>query len=295
MDRIPYIDLHMHTAVSDGTDSPEQLLARVKEAGLRYFSVTDHDALRACTEIAALLTPSDPRFITGVEFSCRDGHGKYHILGYRYDPDAEPIRAVIETGHGYRLKKLRMRLDFLRNNLHMPLSEEDERALFALPNPGKPHVANLMVRDGYAPDRNTAIRNYLDLLEIADDYVRPEEAIGGILGAGGIPVLAHPCYGDGDQLILGDELDERVRRLVGYGLSGLEAFYSGFSEKLRDEVLTLAERYGLYVTAGSDYHGGNKMIRPGDTGFLPGMPMPEGMNRFLADAFGTREARHGDL
>ena len=290
MNRFPVIDLHMHTAVSDGTDSPAELLARVKEAGIAYFSVTDHDALRACAEIASLLGPDDPRFISGAEFSCRDALGKYHILGYRYDPEAEPIRAVIETGHRYRLKKLRQRLDFLYTELHMPFSEEDERALFALPNPGKPHIANLMVRYGYAPDRNAAIRDYLDLLEIPDDYVRPEEAIRGILGAGGIPVLAHPCYGDGDQLILGGELDERVRRLIGYGLEGLEAFYSGFPEKLRREVLALADRYDLYVTAGSDYHGGNKLIRLADTGLSADAPAPEGLRQFLADAFKTQEA-----
>ena len=290
MDRFPRIDLHMHTAVSDGTDSPAALLAHVKEAGIGFFSVTDHDAIRACTKIASLLSPGDPRFVCGVEFSCRDPRGKYHILGYRYDPDAASIRTVIETGHGFRLKKLRQRLDFLRTELRMPFSEEDERTLFALPNPGKPHIANLMVRYGYAPDRNTAIRDYLDLLEIPDDYVRPEEAIEGILGAGGIPVLAHPCYGDGDQLILGGELDERVRRLIGYGLEGLEAFYSGFSEKLRREVLALADRYDLYVTAGSDYHGGNKMIRLADTGLSADAPAPEGLRRFLADAFKTQEA-----
>jgi predicted metal-dependent phosphoesterase TrpH len=290
MDRIPRIDLHMHTNVSDGTDSPEELLARVRDAGIGFFSVTDHDALRGCAEIQALLKPGDPQFVTGAEFSCRDASGKYHILGYRYDPDAASIRRVIETGHGCRLKKLRLRLDFLRTALNMPFSEEDEHALFALPNPGKPHIANLMVRYGYAPDRNAAIRDCLDLLDIPDDYVRPEEAIEGILGAGGIPVLAHPCYGDGDQLILGDELEERVRRLAGYGLAGLEAFYSGFTEKLRGEVLALADRLGLYVTAGSDYHGSNKLIRPADTGLPPDAPVPEGLARFLADAFGTQEA-----
>ena len=283
MNRFPVIDLHMHTAVSDGTDSPAELLARVKEAGIAYFSVTDHDALRACAEIASLLGPDDPRFISGAEFSCRDALGKYHILGYRYDPEAEPSRAVIETGHRYRLKTLRQRPGFLYTELHMPCSEEDERARFALPNPGKPHIANLMVRYGYAPDRNAAIRDYLDLLEIPDDYVRPEEAIRGILGAGGIPVLAHPCYGDGDQLILGDELDARVRRLMDFGLRGLEAHYSGFTPRICHDLLALAERCGLYVTAGSDYHGKNKLIALGDTGIIEPDLRTEGLRRFLAD------------
>ena len=68
-------------------------------------------------------------------------------------------------------------------------------------------------------------------------------------------MLAHPFYGSGDQLILGEEMEERLKRLQGFGLQGVEAYYSGFSPKLIAQMLKLAERYQLYVTAGSDYHG----------------------------------------
>ena len=85
------IDLHMHTTVSDGTDSPEGILDKVRSAGLALFSVTDHDAVKGYRIIQALLTPDDPAFLTGVEFSCKDEEGKYHILGYGFDPEAEPI------------------------------------------------------------------------------------------------------------------------------------------------------------------------------------------------------------
>ena len=146
------------------------------------------------------------------------------------------------------------------------------------------------MRFGYAESKEQAIREFINKLHFRTGYNHPKDAIEAVLGAGGIPVLAHPCYGDGDQLILGGELDERVRRLIGYGLEGLEAFYSGFPEKLRREVLALADRYGLYVTAGSDYHGGNKMIRLADTGLSADAPAPEGLRRFLADAFKTQEA-----
>lgn len=285
--RTPVIDLHMHSTVSDGTDTPEELLARVKEAGIEFFSVTDHDAICTCESICARLHPGDPRFLSGAEFSCRDESGKYHILGYRYDPAADSIRTLIGTGHGIRIKKLKARLAFLRTEFQMPFSEEDERELFAQPNPGKPHIAGLMVRYGYAKTITEAIRDYLDRLDLKDDYVRPEDAIRSILDAGGIPVLAHPCYGDGDQLIVGSELDARVVRLTKFGLMGLEGFYSGFTAKLRSEVLGLAAQYGLYVTAGSDYHGTNKLVRLADTGLCAGTPLPDGLVRFLYDAFGA--------
>ena len=76
------IDLHMHTTVSDGTDTPSEILARIKNAGLELFAVTDHDACKGCGMIAKIREETDPLFLNGIEFSCRDEGGKYHILGY---------------------------------------------------------------------------------------------------------------------------------------------------------------------------------------------------------------------
>ena len=277
------IDLHMHTTVSDGTDTPEELLAHVREAGIGLFSVTDHDALKGSAMLRALRSAGNPAFLTGVEFSCRDELGKYHILGYGYDPQAEGIRRVVARGHSCRMNKVRARLDFLRERFGFCFPEEELQALLALDNPGKPHIGNLMVRHGYARSKEEAIRDFIDQIHFRSEYLRPEEAIGGILAGGGVPVLAHPLYGDGDQLILGEEMDERVRRLTDFGLRGLEAFYSGFTKKLRDEVLALSERYGLYVTAGSDYHGRNKLVQMGDTGLGDPSGWPEGLTRFVED------------
>ena len=150
-------------------------------------------------------------------------------------------------------------------------------------NPGKPHIANLMVSYGYAETKEEAIKEYINQIHFVDEFVRPEEAIKGILGAGGIPVLAHPSFGSGDELILGEEMDHRLRRLMEFGLKGVEAFYSGFTEKLRKEVLFFAEKYRLYVTAGSDYHGTNKLVQLGETGLDEVDEIPDGLTRFLND------------
>ena len=140
-----------------------------------------------------------------------------------------------------------------------------------------------MVRYGYARSKEEAIKDYINKLHFRSEYVRPEEAIAGILRSGGIPVLAHPVYGSGDQLILGDEMDARLRRLMDFGLRGVEAYYSGFTAKLREQMLAFASQYGLYVTAGSDYHGANKLVALGDTGLGGPDEWPEGLRRFLAD------------
>ena len=262
------IDLHMHSRVSDGTDSPLELLGKVRGAGLEVFSLTDHDAIKGCAEIRSNIKAGDPRFITGAEFSCRDELGKYHILGYGFDTQAGAMPEFIEDSHNTRMKKIEARLAFLKSEMGIEFPEEERKTLLALDNPGKPHIANLMVKYGYAESKELAFQNTLNRLPVLVSYIRPEQAIEAILAGGGVPVLAHPSYGDGDQLIMGSDLDNRVRRLVDFGLRGLEAFYSGFTPQITNEVLDLADRYDLYVTAGSDYHGSNKMIVLGDVGML---------------------------
>ena len=275
------MDLHMHTTVSDGTDTPEEILQKVKAAGIRLFSVTDHNALGGGARIHAVIQPDDPRFITGVEFNARDQFGQYHILGYRYDPMGESIRELEELGHRYRMEKLEARLNFLKNEFGFNLPKKEVDELYAMDNPGKPHIGNIMVRLGFVDTKETAITQYINKLHVRGKDIHPADIIIGILGSGGIPVLAHPAYGSGDQLILGEEMDKRIQRLMKFGLQGIEAYYSGFTPRIRNEMLGLAEKYDLYVTAGSDYHGKNKMISLGDTGLDDPAEYPEGMLRFL--------------
>ncbi len=275
------IDLHMHSTISDGTDTPEEILCRVREAGIDLFSLTDHDAIKGAEVICGVRKEGDPRFITGVEFSCRDENGKYHILGYGYDPKGESIRRTVGLGHKLRMEKVVKRLDFLKEEFRVVFPEEEIKALLSLDNPGKPHIGNLMVKYGYAPSKEVAIKEFINRLRLAADYIRPEEAIDAIVNSGGIPVLAHPFYGSGDELILGEEMEDRLTYLMHRGLQGVEAYYSGFTAKLSGQMLEMADRYHLYVTAGSDYHGANKLVVLGDTGMTEGQDIPEGMRLFL--------------
>lgn len=278
------IDLHLHTTFSDGTDSPKALLKKTREAGLSLFSVTDHDGIAGMQEIIENLEPGDPDFITGVEFSCKDEKGKYHILGYGFNPGSHAIVEVIRRGHEYRMKKQETRLRRLQEEFGFQFPEERVREILSLDNPGKPHVANLMMEFGYAGTKEEAINEYIDRLKFKSDYVRPEEAIRGIIEGGGIPILAHPVFGDGSQLIDSGELAGRIARLKGAGLAGVEGYYERYDTAQREEILVLAEEHDLYVTAGSDYHGGNKNVKLGDTRLeTGGGDMPAGLKRFLED------------
>ena len=274
------IDLHMHSTVSDGTNTPKELLERVKERGISLFSLTDHDAVEGCATILSLLQKEDPGFICGVEFSCEDELGKYHILGYGYNPQNKGINALANTCHAYRVNRVAERLSYLEKAFDISFTKEEVTALMALDNPGKPHIANLLIKHGFADTMADAFHQYLNKFHGEEKHVGPQLAIETILQAGGIPVLAHPSYGSGTERIVGEEMEKRLIRLLAYGIRGVEAFYSTFPAALQNELLFLAEKYHLYVTAGSDYHGTNKPIRLGDT-HLTEENRPKGLTAFL--------------
>ena len=128
-----------------------------------------------------------------------------------------------------------------------------------------------------------AIRRFINRLPYHRIYIRPEEGIRGILESGGIPVLAHPLFGSGEEMITGADMEARLQRLTGFGLQGVEAYYSAFLPHQRQEMLDFADRFGLYVTAGSDYHGKNRQVSLGHTGLVDGDALPDGLRRFLED------------
>ena len=278
---IEKIDLHMHTKASDGTDTPAELLQRIHKVGITVFAVTDHDTIDGGLKIIEHMQKDDPAFILGVEFSCKDERGKYHILGYGFDPEKPLIRELLDFCHSSRIGRVQRRIAFLEREYGFTFSKEDLDKLYSCDNPGKPHIGNLMVMYGYTENKEDAILNYINKYKESEKRIRPERAIQAIEDAGGIPVLAHPTFGSGEERIEGDEMEERIIRLKSYGLKGLEAYYSGFTKEMRDELLSFAEKYDLYVTAGSDYHGTNKPVRLGETHLDE--DYPQGLIRFLKD------------
>lgn len=286
-DGLSRIDLHMHSRVSDGTDAPGELLSKVAAAGIELFALTDHDAIHGCVEVISARRDGDPRFLSGVEFSCEDEGGKYHILGYGYDVGSGPINEVVDTTHEMRMWKVRRRIELLEEEFGFHFPSEEVEALLANDCPGKPHIGNLMTKLGYAESKEDAIRNYINKVSIPPTHIRPETAIEGILGSGGIPILAHPIYADGDDLIMGARMEERICRLVELGIRGVEAYYSGFTGKMTTELLGYADKYDLLVTAGSDYHGSNKLVVLGDTNLEDVSRAHPGLHRFL-EAVGDR-------
>ena len=280
------IDLHLHSTVSDGTDSPEELAEKVCRSGIRIFSLSDHDAVDGAERVRETLArlgaaAQGIRFINGVEFSCRDNEGKYHILGYGYDEGNSEVRKLADVAHRIRIGKLEARMDILQSQFDIELSEEEKENLRSEYNPGKPHLGRMLVKKGYAPDIQTAIATYMDPFRVRSLWISPEEAITAIKDSGGVPVLAHGVFGSGQELLDREELEGRITRFQKEGLEGLECWYERYTPEQQAMMIELSRKYGLCATAGSDYHGKNKTVVLGDNHFEEGCEGSELLEVFL--------------
>ena len=260
------VDLHIHTTASDGADSPRALAEKVAAAGLELFSVTDHDTVAGALEMEAIV-PDGVRYIRGVEFSCVSPAGKCHILGYGYDPDHPAFRGALEEGRRLRLEKLDQRLEQLKRDHGIELTDAERSWLMRLGSPGKPHLGQIIRNRGLAPDLDGAIRGFIRDVP-GRDRIEAKTAIGAITAAGGFPVWAHPLGGEGEKRLTEGKFESLLQTLLGYGLRGLECRYSRYGRKESEFLLNHAERLGLVPTGGSDYHGSNKKdIQLGQLGY----------------------------
>ena len=260
------VDLHIHTTASDGADSPRVLAEKIAAAGLELFSVTDHDTIAGALEMENIV-PEGVRYIRGVEFSCVSPAGKCHILGYGFDPEHPALLEALAEGRRLRLEKLDRRLEQLKRDHGIELTEDERSWLLSLGSPGKPHLGQIIRNRGLAPDLDGAIRGFIRDVP-GRDRIEAKMAIGAITAAGGFPVWAHPLGGEGEKRLTEEKFESLLETLLGYGLRGLECRYSRYGRKESEFLLDHAERLGLVPTGGSDYHGSNKKdIQLGQLGY----------------------------
>jgi predicted metal-dependent phosphoesterase TrpH len=248
-------DLHIHTTASDGSDTPRALAGKI--AGLRLFSVTDHDTIEGTLEMAALV-PDGVKYLMGVEFSCISPAGKCHILGYGFDTHCPQFRSALEEGRQLRLDKLRRRLDRLKTEFGIQLTEAELLGLQNQNSPGKPHLGRILVDRGLAEDLDEAIGHYLKKDPPGRDRIEAKTAVDAILAAGGFPVWAHPLGGEGEKRLTIEKFEALLAHLLDCGIRGLECRYSRYGREEREFLLARASSAGLVPTGGSDYHGIHK-------------------------------------
>ena len=262
------IDLHIHTNASDGTYTPEELLKKIQEAGIKIFAVTDHDTISGALEMKKILEKnSQIKFIKGIEFSCRTKNSKMHILGLNYDENNKSFQDVLRAGDKLRHEKLFKRIDFLSDKFNINFSKEEIENLLKIPSVGKPHLGNLIVKKNLASTRAEAIENFIDKCKTGNDKVDADFAINSINNSGGIAVWAHPLGGEREEELSREKFLEILEELISYGLKGLECFYSKYEISKCEWLAKIAEEKNLYISGGSDCHGKNKNIPLGKLNF----------------------------
>lgn len=250
-------DLHVHSNNSDGSDSVENLVKEIKKANLEIFALTDHDTIAGCIEITKYI-PENIKFIPSIELTCQTGDIKCHILGFNCNPADEKLNALIQKGKELRRKKLETRLDYIKNALHIDLTNDELNWLYSRKSVVKTHLANLLVKRKMAKTNVEAMQKYLDGIKTGNTRFSIEEAIDAIVTSGGIPVWAHPLGGEGEKHIAHEKFMPRLEKMIAYGIKGLECYYSRYTLEEVKFLINCANSNNLLISGGSDYHGTNK-------------------------------------
>ena len=249
-----YIDLHIHSAVSDGTDSPAQIVQKAAELGLAAVAITDHDTVAGCAEAAAEGEKLGVEAVSGVELTSRYGR-TIHILGYYLRTNSPVLTRTLdgilaERDHRNRKMAALMAADGI------PIDYDEMKRRFGA-SIGRPHFGDMLVELGLAESVQDAFDRFI---EKGQRYYLPrkmlsiERSVEVIREAGGVPVLAHPFQYRLEE----SALRQLIEHCMDHGLLGLECRYSLYDEEQSQYLLKLAREYGLIPTGGSDYHGGNK-------------------------------------
>lgn len=256
------VDLHTHSRVSDGTDSPTELVAAAAGAGLDVVALTDHDTTRGWAEAEVAAVRHGVALVRGAELSCRADHASVHLLSYLHDPDDADLLAEGERIRASRLGRARAMVD--RIAVDHPLTWDDVLAQTQTGTTvGRPHIADALVALRVVADRGEA---FASILATGSPYYVPYyatallSAIAMVRAAGGVPVLAHPGAASRGRVVS----DATIRAAADAGLAGLEVDHRDHTPAQRAHLAELAAELGLLVTGSSDYHGAGKPNRLGE-------------------------------
>ncbi len=243
-----YADLHIHTKFSDGVLTPEQVVREAQRLGLFCIAITDHDTVAAIEPAVKEAANLNIELIPGVELTAATDSCEIHILGYFIDWQAAWFEEKLEQICNLRKQRALAIMDKLRA-FDIDLDAEELIRQASPGSVGRLHIARMLQKNGFVGSIQEAFYKYIG--DGRPCYVKkfnltPAEAVKIIRRSRGLAVLAHP-YSLGD--------DQQIPEFIQSGLSGIEVYYSKHDQARTEHYRSLAERYGLLVTGGSDFHG----------------------------------------
>lgn len=250
-----YIDLHTHTVCSDGSMTPTELVHHAKEAGLAAVAVSDHDTADGVAEAVAAGQACGIEVIPAFELSAVS-KTETHILGYFIDPTSPALVQAVDNIRRVRTERIGETCDMLaKYDIHVTLDEVKAKAGGGILC--RAHIAKLMTEKGYSESPKAAFAQWLNVgcpCYSESQALTDTEAIDLIRRSGGDAYLAHLHL----TKKTGDELEDFVKHLVDAGLTGIEGYYTDYTPDMADTYRTLAKKYGLKLSGGTDFHGAFK-------------------------------------
>ncbi|ENY99922.1 hypothetical protein HMPREF1092_03059 [Clostridium thermobutyricum] len=245
------IDMHIHSNISDGTDSIEKILDKAKEKGLEGIALTNHDTIKGLDEAVEIGNEKGIKVIKGVEISAYDFRGKkkVHILGYNFNEGknierlCKNIRKDRNENSLWQLENLE-KLGYKIDKENILRKCEKSNVLY------KQHIVEELIDKGYTDRIYGELYRKLfkngGKLDRDIKYISALEAVEAIKKDGGIAILAHPGELDSYRII---------GKLVSGGLDGIEFNHPSHSCWDKERISVFARQYDLILTGGSDYHG----------------------------------------
>ncbi len=244
------VDLHIHSTVSDGKFSPEEIVSKAAALGLTIIALADHDSIDGIAPALEAAKAFPPlRIIPCVEISTDMPSGEAHVLGYFIDYTSDELNASLEKFRSSRKRRAQGMIAKL-HNLGIRVDWQRVQEIAGDGSIGRPHIAQAMLEKGYITSIKDAFTGYIEHggpAYVEREKMTPAEAVALIVRANGLPVLAHPFTVIDPQAM--------VIELKTAGLVGIEAYYSSYTADEIKSLVSLADRHGLIATGGSDYHG----------------------------------------
>lgn len=275
------IDLHAHSNVSDGTESPADLMAAAARAGVDVLALTDHDQTAGWDEARTAAAHLGVGFVPGMEITCHTRNGiSVHLLSYLHDPAYQPLLDELHLTRTARETRAQRIVGLLSEDfpISWELVQEHTQPGSTV---GRPHIADALVSAGVVINRDEAFASMLSARSryyVSHPAIDPVDAVRLVREAGGVPVFAHPMASQRGRVVPPEDFDE----LIEAGLAGLEVHHRDNSAEGRRFLLQLAARHDLIVTGSSDYHGRGKPNRLGENFTSPHM-----LQRILSEGTGS--------
>jgi len=243
-----YVDLHLHTNHSDGSDSPTRVVERAAEAGLAAMAITDHDTVSAIPEAAEAAAQHGIEFLPGVEVSSKLGRNEVHILGLGVDPGPGPLADALEQqAEGRRNRADRIVAKLKKLGVSVDTDALAQKTADGVV--GRMHIAKEIVASGHARSVQDAFDKFIKSgrpAYVPKDALTVAQAVDLIHAARGLAIVAHPGLGG---------LHARFDELFAHPFDGLEAHHSRHSQGQAQRFVEIARERNMVISGGSDCHG----------------------------------------